>query len=119
MTIHLYIDEDAMDKDLCQALQARGVDVLTALDAKMIECSDEQHLEYATEQNRVLYSFNISDFYQLHMSFQASGKAHAGIILAQQQRYSVGEQMRRLLRFIAIKPAENMNNQVEFLSAWS
>ncbi len=41
MTIRLYIDEDAMDKDLVQALRARGVDVMTALDAGMIERSDE------------------------------------------------------------------------------
>jgi len=41
VTIRLYIDEDAMDKDLVQALRARGVDVMTALDAGMIERSDE------------------------------------------------------------------------------
>jgi len=41
VTIRLYIDEDAMDKDLVQALRARGVDVMTALDAGMIEHSDE------------------------------------------------------------------------------
>ncbi|MEH1936351.1 MAG: hypothetical protein V7L14_22145 [Nostoc sp.] len=35
-----------------------------------------------------------------------------------QQGYSVGEQMRRLLKLIAAKPAENMQNQVEFLSSW-
>jgi hypothetical protein len=30
----------------------------------------------------------------------------------------VGEQMRRLLRLMAAKSAEEMENQVEFLSAW-
>lgn len=35
-----------------------------------------------------------------------------------QQNYSIGEQMRRLLRLIAAKSAEDMQNQVEFLSAW-
>ena len=52
MTIRLYIDEDAMDKDLVQALRARGVDVMTALDAGMIERSDEEHLDYATAPSR-------------------------------------------------------------------
>ena len=46
------------------------------------------------------------------------GKNHAGIILGQQQRYSLGEQMRRLLRIIALKSAEEMQNNFEFLSAW-
>lgn len=45
------------------------------------------------------------------------GEAHAGIILGQQY-YEIGEQMRRLLRIIAVKSAEDMQNQVEFLSAW-
>ena len=49
MTIRLYIDEDSMQSALVRALQARGVDVLTALEAGMIERSDEEHLEYATK----------------------------------------------------------------------
>ena len=40
MRIKLYLDEDAMDKDLAEALRQRGVDVLTALKAGMIECPD-------------------------------------------------------------------------------
>jgi hypothetical protein len=118
MTIRLYIDEDSMQSPLVIGLQARGVDVLTALDAGMIEHSDEGHLEYATKQGRVLYSFNVRDFYRLHQEYLAGGKSHAGIILALQQRYSAGEQMRRLLKLIATKSAGEMKNQVEFLSAW-
>ena len=116
--IRLYVDENAMDQDLVPALRARGVDVLTALDARMIERTDEEHLDDATAQGRVLYSFNVRDFYHLHTAYLAEGKAHAGIILARQQRYSVGEQMRRLLKFKATKSAEQMKNHVEFLSAW-
>ena len=118
MTTRLYLDEDSMRRALVIALRARGVDVLTALEAGMIERSDEEHLDYATAQGRVLYSFNVVDFYRLHTAYMTQGKSHAGIILARQQRYSVGEQMRRLLRFIATKSAEQMKNQVGFLSSW-
>ncbi len=59
MRIRLYVDEDAMDKDLLQALRARGVDVLTAFETGMIERSDEDHLEFVTRKGRVLYSFNL------------------------------------------------------------
>jgi len=44
---------------------------------------------------------------------------HAGVVLAQQQRYAVGEQMRRLLALMASQTAEEMRNRVEFLSAWT
>ncbi len=55
MTIRIYVDEDAMDKDLVRALRARGVDVLTASEASMIERTDEGHLKLAAEQGRVLF----------------------------------------------------------------
>jgi hypothetical protein len=107
-----------MDKDLIQALRARGVDVATALEADLIGREDRVHLDYAAAQGRVLYSFNIGDFYRLHATYLAEGKSHAGMILARQQHYSVGEQMRRLLKLIATKSAEEVKNQVESLSAW-
>ena len=40
-------------------------------------------------------------------------------LYSNQQRYSVGEQMRRLLRLISSLTAEEMRNRIEFLSAWS
>jgi len=118
MTIRLYMDEDAMDQALVQALRARNVDVITALDVGMIEQEDAEHLDYATEQGRVLCTFNVGDFYRLHSDYLAQGKSHAGIILMRQQYYSVGEQMRRLLRLVASKSADEMEDWVEFLSAW-
>jgi predicted nuclease of predicted toxin-antitoxin system len=118
VTIRLYIDEDSMSRGLVRALRARGVDVVTALDAGMIQREDEEHLDYAIEQGRVLYTFNVGDFYRLHTTYVARGKQHPGIILARQQHYSVGEQMRRILRLIATQSADGMRNRVEFLRAW-
>lgn len=116
--LRLYIDEDSMDRALVRALRARGVDVATALEEGMIEREDSDHLEYATAQGRVLYTCNVADFYHLHISFPAQGKFHAGIILVPQQRYSVGERMRRLLKLINKKSEAEMRNSVEFLQAW-
>ena len=63
-------------------------------------------------------SSNSSDYLAVHSEYLMQGRHHAGIILAQQQRYSVGEQMRRLLRIINFRSAEAMQDQVEFLSTW-
>jgi len=103
-----------MDKALVLALRARGVDALTAQEAGMIERQDDDHLEFATAKGRVLHSFNVGDYCRL----QAQGRTHAGLILAQQQRYTVGEQMRRLLRLVNNLTADEMQNRVEFLSNW-
>jgi len=94
------------------------VDVITSADVGMLSRSDEEQLQWAFENNRVIYSFNVRDFYQLHRTWLEQGKSHPGIILGQQS-YSIGEQMRRILRIIAAKSPEDMLNQVEFLSAWS
>lgn len=118
MQIHLYLDEDAMDGNLVWALRVRGLDVVTALDAGLIETPDLKHLEYASLHGRTLYSFNVSDFMALHTSYLVAGKQHAGIILGRQQRFSVGEQMRRLVRLVQLRSAESMSNNVEFLSVW-
>lgn len=118
MQIRLYLDEDAMDSDLVRALRLRGVDVTTALDAGLIGSADEEHLQYATASTLTLYCFNVSDFMSLHTSYLAVGRAHTGIILGQQQRYSVGEQMRRLVRLVQMRSAESLRNTIEFLSSW-
>ena len=101
------------------ALRSRGVTVLTALEAGLTGMHDEQQLAYATERERVLYSHNTSDFYRLHGEWISAGREHAGMILAPQQRFSVGEQLRRILRIRTVAGAESMRNRIEFLANWS
>ena len=91
MKISLYLDEDAQDNDLIDALRLRGVDVIGAWGVGMRQREDEDHLLQATMQGRSLYGFNIKDYYRLHTQFLTQGREHAGIILARQQHYSVGE----------------------------
>ncbi len=118
MAIRLYLDEDAMDDDLVRALRLRGADVETALDAGLAGRPDDEQLLYAGSVGRTLYTFNIGDFMAIHSAYMAEGRAHAGIIFGQQQRYGVGAQMRRLRRLIALRSAESMRNTFEFLSSW-
>lgn len=115
--IRLYLDEDTMDRDLLAALRLRNVDVLSTGEAQMLSRSDEEQLKWALENQRVIYSFNIRDFYKIHTKWIEERRDHSGIVLGF-QNYSIGEQMRRILRITARKSAEEMKNQVEFLSAW-
>ncbi len=85
----------------------------------MLGHSDEEQIRWATGQQRVLYSSNRGDFYRIHSDLMRSGHSHGGMILGVQQRYSVGEQMRRLLCLIATRSADDMQNRVEFLTAWT
>jgi hypothetical protein len=116
--IRLYFDEDAMQHALTVSLRARRVDVLTALDCGMVGRSDEDHLRHAASDGRVLYSFNIKDYTLLHADWMSTGRQHSGIVLASQQRYSIGEQLRRLLHLLNRTPAAEMLSRLEYLSTW-
>jgi hypothetical protein len=114
----LYLDEDVMDGDLVDALRARRVDLETVYEAGMVGREDHEQLTYATKAGRVVYSSNIAHFCRLHAEALASGRSHAGIVLCRQQRYTIGQQMRRLINLIAAKKAEEMHDRMEFLSDW-
>jgi hypothetical protein len=116
--LQIYIDEDAMDCDLVAALRSRGVTVITVLDANLVGKSDAEQPAFSTERRCVLYTFNVCDFYRLHPEWVDAGRTHAGMLLAQQQRFSVGEQLRRILRIRAVKTAASMVDQIEFLGHW-
>ena len=116
--LQIYIDEDAMDGDLVAALRSRGVTVLTVLDAGLVGKSDAEQLAFSSERGCVLHTFNVCDFYRLHAEWVSAGRTHGGIVLAPQQRFPVGEQVRRLLRLRAIEPAGCMGDTIEFLANW-
>jgi len=114
--IRLYLDEDAQRLDLIQALRARQVDVETASEANLLGQPDDVHLTYATEQNRVIFTFNRGDFFHLHTEWVAGEQHHAGIIVSDQ--LGTGVVMRRLLRLIDAKSAGDMRDWLEFLNNW-
>ena len=117
--IRLYLDEDAGQHGLLDALRLRLVEVTRAQDVGLIEATDREQLEWCRHHGLVLYSFNVGHFLALHRQFLVGHEEHAGIILALQQRYSIGEQMRRLMKIVVAKSTEDMKNQLEFLSDWS
>jgi hypothetical protein len=116
--IRWYLDEDSVAESLVRALRARGMDVRTALDDRMIGRSDEEQLHWAAANGRVLVSFNVGDFYRLHTAGLSKGEQHAGIVLVQQRRRGVGSYLQGFLRLAAARSAEEMLNQVVFLTAW-
>jgi hypothetical protein len=116
--IRLYLDEDVEAHALTRALQGRGVDVTTTSEAGLTETSDEAQLVWATQAGRVLLTYNAADFCRLHARFVEAGRRHAGIIVAEQQRHSVGEMVRSILRLRAALEAEAMTDRLEFLNRW-
>jgi hypothetical protein len=109
--VRLYLDEDSMRAGIVRALRARQVDVITAQDADLVgRHSDEEHVAYATEHGRVVFTFNRGDFARLHKTYIASGRHHAGIILSDQLETSMI--VRRLFRLLAELSAADMYDRL-------
>jgi hypothetical protein len=66
-------------KAVADQLRARGVDVVRCEEVGRADARDVEHLEYATEQGRVVVTHD-DDFLRLNREWQATGKSHAGII---------------------------------------
>ncbi len=107
-----------MDRALVAGLRQRGIDVVTVQDQGMRHRKDAEQLAFATAAGRVLYSANVGDFARLHGQILAREEHHSGIILLPEQRYSVGEQLRRMLILLHARSAGEMVDKLEFLSNW-
>jgi hypothetical protein len=83
----------------------------------MINRQNENHLTVASAAGRVLFTYNTSDYCALHQKWMNLDRTHPGIIVAPQQQYSVGEELRRIVRLISRCTAEQMQNRLEFLSS--
>lgn len=90
-------------------LRRRGVDVLTAQEAGMLQGEDIHHLAFASGQGRVIFTQD-ADFLRLH----AAGRTHAGIVYAPQQS-GVGSLVRNLVLVHDVLSAEEMTDHVEFI----
>ncbi len=113
--IRLYVDEDASETKVILGLRARGIDLVTTVEAGRLGVSDQEQLEFAIHGRRVLYTFNAKDFARLHREFLANGRSHSGIFVIPEQRYSVGEKIRRIATFLHAGTAESMTDQIAFL----
>lgn len=114
--IRLYLDEDAQRISLVRALRARRVDVLTANEAGKVGFSDADQLVFAASLGRTVFTFNRGDFAKLHGEYHQRGQEHAGIIVSDQLEISIV--IRRLLRLLDGRSAEDMRGWLEFLSNW-
>jgi uncharacterized protein with PIN domain len=106
--VKFYTDEHVA-RAVVRGLRARGVDVITAMEAKMSAAADAEHLKRAKLESRVIVTQD-HDFLRLH----AEGIEHAGIAYAP-QRSSIGDLIRWLMLIHQILNADEMRGRVEFL----
>ena len=81
----------------------------------MLNANDETQWSFATSRGYAIYTFNVGDYCRLHTEWLKAEREHAGIIIGAQQKFSVGEQVRRILRLRAQTSSDAMRNRLEAL----
>jgi len=113
--IKVYLDEDVHHL-IAQALNLRGWQASTTIDAGRQGTTDEEQLEYAIEQEFALLTYNVADFPRHHHQWMAAGKHHFGVIVATQENPSLNA--RTMLDLVSKFEAEDLQDQLLYLSSW-
>lgn len=77
MSLRFYTDTH-IAKQVAIQLREQGIEVIRCEEIGLAEASDEEHLEYAARDNRVMVTKD-NDFPRIHARWQAEGRHHAGI----------------------------------------
>ena len=112
--MRLYLDEN-IPVALAPILAAAGLDCLTTREAGNLSLSDEAQLGFASQEGRVLVTFNCKDFLPLVVRWQQAGRFHAGLIVCQE--LVLPELVRRFRHLIAQHRDEDLGNKVLWLPA--
>ncbi|MEM7113854.1 MAG: DUF5615 family PIN-like protein [Chloroflexota bacterium] len=111
----LHLDADTSRRRLQQILQERGHDVTRTPNKWMpLDASDEEQLLGATQQGRIIFTFNIGDFSklaQIHTN-------HAGILLANQRDWPLSRLAHALDRLLTETAVSDWKGQVRWLNDW-
>ena len=103
-----YTDE-SVSVAVAEGLKRRGVNALSSRDAGNLGLSDEEQLLYARKKSMVIVTHD-DDFLSMAVEVQ-----HNGIVYVHQEKYNVGDLIRRLKLLKEIAEPKAMFNHVEFL----
>jgi len=79
MSLKFYTDTH-IPKQVAIQLRRRGIDVVRCQDEELEDADDETHLEYATQQERILLTFD-KGFRNRAFEWLAAGKRHTGVFV--------------------------------------
>jgi hypothetical protein len=109
----LHLDEDASWDAIYQSLKSNGHDVTrTPNEWIKKQAKDEEQLKKASEHDRSIFSYNAKDFLQI----AKKTPSHKGVLLSKRKSLSVI--LKALTRFFRESSAEEMEDQVRWLSDW-
>jgi predicted nuclease of predicted toxin-antitoxin system len=107
--IRFHCDEH-IDPAIASGLRRRGIDVTTTVEAGLLGATDEQHLEFARTQQRLVITKD-TDFLRL----STRGEEHHGIGFCQQGARTVGQMLASLIHIYEELTSEEVKNRTIYL----
>ena len=110
--LRVYLDED-VDVLLARLLSSRGFDCLTASELGHLGWTDQQHLEWAAAEERIMITHNRVDFENLARQWWSQTRDHAGIVLTV-RRTNTHEVIRRVVPVLSLYEQSSWHNTVMY-----
>ncbi|MEG4860809.1 DUF5615 family PIN-like protein [Microcoleus sp. K1-B6] len=107
--IPFHLDEH-IDSNIMRGLRRYGIDVTTTVDAGLRTKSDESHLAFIREQQRVIVTHD-DDF--IIMASDTSD--YPGIVYCPPNSSSIGEIIRSLILIYEVYTPEEMIGRIEYI----
>ncbi|MBI2472508.1 MAG: DUF5615 family PIN-like protein [Planctomycetes bacterium] len=104
-----FYTNESVNVAVAEGLKRRGIKILSARETGNLGLSDEEQLEYAKKNNFVIITHD-DDFLTMATRFD-----HRGIVYVHQQKYGVGDLIRKLKLLWDVAEQEDFRNHVEFL----
>lgn len=103
--------DENVDPEIAIQLVKGGIDAVTVRDLELLGDMDLNHLQKATEMQRVLCTHD-QDFLRMH----TEGIAHCGIAFGQHYGSTIGGWVRALRKLHSAKTAEEIIGMIEYLN---
>ena len=107
--LRFHLDEHVAHA-IAHGLRQRQIDVTTTTDAGLLSAPDDDHLEFASREQRVIFT-NDSDFLRL----AADGRPHTGIVYSPPEASSIGDVIRFLALLHDCLSPDDVANRIEYL----
>ena len=106
--MRLFLDAHVSGRAVARVLRERGHDVRAADEERALDgWEDEQLLELATREDRVMVTFNVADFPRIVGQWAAAGRHHTGcLIIVRLDHRAFGEMLRLTGAALATRPSQ-------------
>ena len=115
--VTFYLDEN-VPLSLAAALRSRDLDALAAQEVGLKGASDDEQTAFSIQSGRALASSNVRHFLHIYCDLYAAGRDHPGLILVTRPM-TISELLRACVTLAARVTAEELRNQVVFLSDYA